>query len=348
MTAAANPSTATNTPPNYGSDAAGLVCGYVFTPDNGGRAVDAAQVQQWLVAAEPAPGSFIWLHFNLANTAAERWMKAHLTLPPAYAEARQDGSRSSRIDYADDALIAVINDVLFDYAVTNTDADVSTIWLSVDSRMIVSARKRSLRSVDRLRESVRRGELFGSPADLLVHLLRDQADVLIRIVRDTVAEIDRIEDGLLSERRRPVRSSLGSLRRTLVRLQRLLAPEPAALFRLLSHPPAWLPEATVGELRESTEEFSAVLRDMASVQERIKLLQEEVAAHQNEQNGRSLFTLTVVTVLALPINITAGLLGMNVGGIPFAQNSAGFWIIVSLISAFTAMAGYWAFKKVRS
>ena len=198
--------------------------------------------------------------------------------------------------------------------------------------------------MDRLRESVRRGELFGSPANWLEHLLRDQADVLIRIVRDTVAEIDRIEDALLAERRRPVRSSLGSLRRTLVRL---LAPEPAALFRLLSHPPAWLPEATVCELRESTEEFSAVLRDMASVQERIKLLQEEVAAHQNEQNGRSLSTLTVVTVLALPINMTAGLLGMNVGGIPFAQNPLGFWIIVSLVSTFTAMAGFWSFRRVR-
>jgi Mg2+ and Co2+ transporter CorA len=36
----------------------------------------------------------------------------------------------------------------------------------------------------------------------------------------------------------------------------------------------------------------------------------------NEQNNRSLFVLTTVTVLALPINIIAGLLGMNVGGIP--------------------------------
>ena len=56
---------------------------------------------------------------------------------------------------------------------------------------------------------------------------------------------------------------------------------------------------------------------MASLQERIKLLQEEIAAHVGEQNSRSLFVLTIVTVLALPINITTGLMGMNVGGIPW-------------------------------
>ena len=59
---------------------------------------------------------------------------------------------------------------------------------------------------------------------------------------------------------------------------------------------------------------------MSALLERIKLLQEEIAAQVNEQNNRSLFLLTVFTVLALPINIIAGLFGMNVGGIPLAEH----------------------------
>ena len=141
------------------------------------------------------------------------------------------------------------------------------------------------------------------------------------------------------------RARLGELRRLLVRLQRLLAPEPAALFRLLQHPPDWMDENDVQELRQSTEEFSVVLRDMSSLQERIKLLQEEIAASVNEDNGRSLFVLTVVTVLALPINILAGLFGMNVGGIPLADNPHGFWILMALVASFTAVAAWVAFRK---
>ena len=87
-----------------------------------------------------------------------------------------------------------------------------------------------------------------------------------------------------------------------------------------------------------------MLRDILALQERIKLLQEEMAAQIGEQTNRSVFTLTVVTVLALPINIIAGLLGMNVGGIPLADHPHGFLIIAAIIVVFTAVAGWLAFR----
>jgi zinc transporter len=201
--------------------------------------------------------------------------------------------------------------------------------------MVISARKKPLKSVDRLRHSVQHGALIQTPVELLTHLLRDQADVLIGIVRDAVSKVDMIEDDLLAGRLNYKRENLGNLRRVLVRLQRLMAPEPAALFRLLQRPTSWMKEVDIQDLRQSSEEFSAVLVDMASLQERIKLLQEEIAAMINEKNSRSLYILTIVTVLALPINIIAGLFGMNVGGIPFAENPEGFWMVVSLVASLT-------------
>jgi zinc transporter len=64
-----------------------------------------------------------------------------------------------------------------------------------------------------------------------VHLLRDQADVLTQIVRDVAVTVDHIEDRLLANKLEQNRANLGNSRRLLLRLQRLLAPEPSALFR---------------------------------------------------------------------------------------------------------------------
>jgi zinc transporter len=86
---------------------------------------------------------------------------------------------------------------------------------------------------------------------------------------------------------------------------------------------------------------------MAALQERIKLLQEEIAGRVAEANNRSLFVLTIVTVLALPINIIAGMLGMNVGGVPLANHPQGFWWVVALIVTFTLVAGYIAIRRQR-
>jgi zinc transporter len=272
-------------------------------------------------------------------------MRDNVTLSDQFYESLRDSSRSTRVELDDDMLVAVVNDVHYDFAFE--PSDISTLWLSVGPRLVVSARLQPLRSIDRLRDAVKRGAKLNSSVELLVHLMHDQGDVLVNIVRSITTRVDGIEDTLLAGRLEKKRANLGSLRRLLVRLQRLLAPEPAALFRLLKKPPAWIVEDDLQELRQSTEEFNVALSDMAALQERIKLLQEEIAGRVAEANNRSLFVLTIVTVLALPINMIAGLLGMNVGGIPLADHPHGFWIVVAIIASFTAIAAWFAFKAPR-
>ena len=330
----------------YGSDQSGLICGYLFTGHEAGKALHTTDVLQYLNRTQQLePSHFLWLHFNLANASTERWLRENSPSPEEFYETLHQGSRSTRIEHADQHLIAVINDVLHDF--TFDPSDIATLWLNVGRDIMISARRKPLKSVDHLRNAVNAGEIFHSPMELLTHLLRDQADVLTGIVRDATTKIDEVEDHLLAERLNRKRANLGELRRLLVRLQRLLAPEPAALFRLLQKPPAWMADSDVHELRQSTEEFSVVLSDMASLQERIKLLQEEIAAHVGEQNSRSLFVLTIVTVLALPINITTGLMGMNVGGIPWGQNDFGFWIVVALVGLITVI-GAWIARHFKN
>ncbi|WP_236234985.1 transporter [Pseudomonas tohonis] len=323
------------------SDLVGLLYGFRFRPGERGVEVDSDGALQCLRANDG--DEFLWLHLNLAHAACQRWMKAQLELPDAFFETLQEGSRSTRIEHVDDALLAVVNDVVFNFGQVTTD--IATLWVCARGRLLVSARLQPLRSVDKLRSSVKRGEGFRSPLELLVHLLRDQGEILTQIVRETNMQVDRIEDQLLSLRLSDNRAELGSMRRVLVRLQRLLALEPGALMRLLNRPPAWLSDADVQTLRESTGEFSLVISDLTALVERIKLLQEEIAASLNEQSSRTLFTLTLVTVLALPINIIAGFFGMNVGGVPFSDDPEGFWILVVLVATFTLLAGRWAFRK---
>jgi zinc transporter len=328
----------------YGSDRHGLICGFRFTAGQSGEPLTLAQAQQWLADGRLAGGAdFVWLHFNLSDASAEGWMQAHLPLPPEFFDALHEGSRSTRIEDAGEHLVAVVNDVAFEFSFE--PSEIASLWLAVQPGLVVSARTQPLRSVDRLRQAVKDGTRFGAPVALLNHLLHDQGDVLVRIVRDATRQVDTVEDNLNAERVRVQRAALGKLRRVLVRLQRLLAPEPGALFRLLRQPPPWLAEDDLDEMRQSTEEFSLVLRDLAALQERIKLLQEEITAQVAEQTNRSLFTLTVVTVLALPINIIAGLLGMNVGGIPLADSPHGFLIIALIVLTFTVVAGWLAFRR---
>jgi len=332
--------------PTYGSDQHGLVCGYRFVPGKAAEPITSEAAVQFLALPEAECGKeFLWLHFSLSNSISEPWMKRNLNLPEAYYELMHSNVGSTRLEQDGGALIVLIHDVLFDF---KFDASaVATSCLCIQPRLLVSARFKPLQSLDQLRTAVRGGSVFHSSAELLSHLLQQQANVLVQILRQSSLRVDGIEDRILANIVASSRSELGRLRRVLVRLQRLLAPEPAALFRLLNKPPAWISGENLQDLQQAAEEFAAAVGDSVALGERVKLLQEELAALVNEQTNRTLFILTVVTVLALPINLVAGLFGMNVGGIPLAESGHGFLVVVVIMMLLTGFLAYRAFGNHR-
>jgi zinc transporter len=206
-------------------------------------------------------------------------------------------SRASRIDVDAHTLCAVLNDLTFDF---HFDAsNTATLWVFVGPRLIVSARLHPLRSVDRLRMAIRRGDVVPSSMALLNHLLGDQADELQRLVRTVTERIDDIEDQLLADHSPRNPGELMRLRRLLVRLHRLLTPEPTALARTLSSPLPWMRPDDLDRLHRSSEEFALVLRDIGALQDRARFVQDDIAARATRDNAKLLFALTAITVLAL-------------------------------------------------
>ncbi len=196
---------------------------------------------------------------------------AQLDLPETFFDALREARISTRIEQADGALRAVVNDVMFNLEFT--PSEIAILWIYAHQRIIVTARSEAAAFGGLLARVGERGsEIFRSPVELLVHLMRDQADLLVQIVRRTSADIDRIEDRFLSQRPTQNRLDLGAMRRMLTRLHGCSRRSWRAIFRLLARPPRWLHPEDVQDLRESTEEFSVVL-DMAGLIERVRLLQ---------------------------------------------------------------------------
>jgi zinc transporter len=337
--------TTQNVAPTSSSDQQAFVWGYHFVPNEPARLINPEQAIEFLTAPGPGvPHEFLWLHFSLSNVAAESWMRQYLKLPDTFYESLNSDIDATHLEQDGDALVARIHDVLFDFTF---DAPVATTTLCIMPHVAVSAHARPWRSIDELRAAVQGGQVFHSPIQILARLFRDQASVLVDIVRKSKRQVAPMEQQLLAKRISVSRSELGPLRRMLVRLQRLLAPEPTAFFRLLNRPPDWITEVELQNLQQSAEKFSTSISDAAALVERVKQLQEELAALVSEQTNRTLFVLTMVTVLALPINLVAGLFGMNVGGIPLAQDRYGFLLVVCPLLALTAFLAYWGLGRRR-
>mgnify|MGYP000087721583 CR=1 FL=1 len=85
------------------------------------------------------------------------------------------------------------------------------------------------------------------------------------------------------------------------------------------------------------ERLDTVAQDLELVQERARLLQEEIAGQLSEATNRNLYMLSIVTTVMLPITLITGVFGMNVGGLPWLQDNLGFWNVMLLMGG-TAVA----------
>ncbi len=316
----------------------GLICGYQVL-DNGqvlSIPVDA------MVEALDRRDRVTWLHFNLSDARARRWLLDAGLLPAALREVLQEHDDNRRIEGTEDGLLLVMSDFTFD-----ADADpseVGPLWCFVSPQLLITARTRPLRSVDELRLQLRGGSTEArTGVELLAMLLELRTDRLRRLANDMIEHLDEIEDEILAGDIKEQREQLGRTRRLCARLRRQFVPERADLNKFLHRPTALLAKGDGEALQESTETLGFAIEEIAELYERAKLLQEELASRLAENTGRNLYVLSILTAVLLPMTLVTGIFGMNVADLPGLHQDS-FWRIMLLIlasGAVTLAALFW-------
>ena len=320
-----------------------LVFAYLFSEDGQGRLLDAEAAINWLKLQAHVDREYMWLHFDSPHDIEEQWLQ-YLELSITFKDTLHEERRSSRLTLRHHGLFAVMNDV--NYYANGGQPEIATLWVSLRQHWLLSAWDKPLRSVGELVQLIDARQAFPSPLSLVTQLLSEQADILFEILRDVANVVNEVEIEL-SQERLPSRSSLGHFRRDLVRMQRLLAPEPDSLFRLVNRPPKWARDVELDYLDFATENFSVAMRDLENLRERIRLLEEDIAARVSERTNHSLFILTSVTVISLPMTVVGALFGMNVGGLPLKGSDLGFWTLFLISLVMTLIAAWLIFRLLR-
>ena len=83
------------------------------------------------------------------------------------------------------------------------------------------------------------------------------------------------------------------------------------------------------------------------MQERARLLLEEMAAKMTEITNRRLFTLSILTACLLPPTLVTGFFGMNTKDLPWQNTDGGTWMALG-VAAIASAASYWALRRMRA
>jgi Mg2+ and Co2+ transporter CorA len=97
-------------------------------------------------------------------------------------------------------------------------------------------------------------------------------------------------------------------------------------------------------IQDLISELELAQRGVSRLEGGIKDLDAAFQSASSSRVERRLRILTIISAVTLPLGLIAGLLGMNVGGVPGISNSHGFLIVVGLMAVIVA-AELWYFKR---
>jgi zinc transporter len=313
------------TTPAPSGEGSGLICGFRLM-----AAPSPKDEPERAVVDEPS-----WLHFNLSDSRARAWI-AHCELPDDARELLLDSEPRIHVDVLPAAVAAVLGDLHHDF--DHDPERLGTLRLYLDSSLLLSGRTHPLKTADLLRRRLSRGDEALTPLGLFQLLIERLAASCAQVAAELSEEVDSAEDRILAGNYSGERTPLGNLRRLVARLRRMVSANRTALQSLPATLPGLYDAAEHAELRSAIERFEAVGQDLELVQERARLLQEEIAAGVNEKTSRNLFVLSIATTTLLPITLITGIFGMNVRGLPFADSPHGFSVVMLGIFATVLLA----------
>lgn len=174
-----------------------------------------------------------------------------------------------------------------------------------------------------------------SPADLVARLALRASDRIEPLIEALGNRLDDIEEQLISAHDSRNQSRLAQLRRDLISFRRLVWPQRDVLTTLEVEDLSFFAERDRMRLREASSRSARLGDELQTLSERAVLVHEQILDARSEQLNRNMLVLAAVTVVFLPLTLVTGALGMNVSGIPFADEP---WAFVGVCAGLLAVA----------
>ncbi|WP_337266269.1 transporter [Oryzifoliimicrobium ureilyticus] len=320
----------------------GLVWAYQFRPNKFGavRLPNSASLSE-LQQSE----GFYWLHLNLTDVRVPALLNLIEGLNEDARSTLTTRDRHAQLTVDEQLLYGTLIDCQREF--DRDTADLGALHFALSDRFIITSRVQPLRSVDSARVLIEKYPAkFERPVDVFEALVIEFQRTLISIVIELTDELNVIEDYVYDATPRDERRRLAPLRRTVVRIHRHLRTVLSLMRRAAASDEDEMPfgfEDVAGRL---TGRLESVDHDIYALQDRARLLHEEIDSKLSSETNRHLYILSLMTAFLLPPTLVTGFFGMNTAHLPFADSPHGTSYAVGLIVA-SILFAWWLLRRVR-
>jgi zinc transporter len=326
----------------------GLIFACILDGQGGARELSWQEVESWT----PEKG-VLWTHLDWSVAKVRLWLASHLSEPAVVEGLLAEETRPRSVSYGD-GLLVTLRGVNLNPESNPEDMISARMW--VDANQVITTRHRRVMAINDARENLMDGKGPKTTGDFLVSI----ADRLVERMGPTLENLSDEIDGLESEivdqdnaasntqsSNRDARQRLLQVRRQAIALRRYLAPQREAMTRLQVESPSWETDRHKIQLRETADHVTRFVEDLDAIRDRGAVIQDELRNRLSEDMNKTMYVLTVVASVLLPLSFVTGLLGINVDGMPGAKDAPmAFYIVIALL-AVLAVGQIWLFRRLK-
>ncbi len=286
----------------------------------------------------------LWVHLDRMGTDSQHWLLEKSGLSPIVAEALLEEETRPRIMVLDDSLFLTLRGVNLNAGAD--PEDMISIRLYIEANRVITVRHRPLMTIQDIQSSLEANNGPRNTGEFLTVLTDRLMERMAPVVRQLDEAIDEAEEQIIGEASYQLRSQLGILRRQVISLRRYISPQRDVVSQLYLAPLTWLNATQRARLREVADHLIRYVEELDAARDRMGVMQEELTGKLSEQMNKTMYILTVLAGIFLPITFVTGLLGINVGGIPGSEDPWAFTTVcLTLTSAGVFLIGIFRWLK---
>jgi zinc transporter len=286
-----------------------------------------------------------WLHMDANHSDTKSWLeKEALYLDPFVIEALLADETRPRMTQVGDGVLLILRGVNL-----NKDSDpedMVSIRLWVDQYRIISLRRRKLKAVSDIDEKIKSGKIPKDAGHFVCMLVSRMFERMEPVLSSLDELTDDVEEQVLENADTSLRESIVNVRKQAIMYRRYMAPQRDAIGQLRLSDVEWLEDTHKRQLQESHNHVTRYVEDLDAIRERAQIVKDELANILSDRLNKNMYVLSVVAAIFLPLGFLTGLLGINVGGIPGAENESAFWLFCGILVSVVALQVF-IFKKLK-
>jgi zinc transporter len=321
----------------------GIICSYLLDSKGGGQEISKAKLR-----TESFSGRLLWVHLDRAGAEGKLWLDEESGIDPFVCEALFesvdmstarwiDEGRPRCIVFEDGVIINLRGANLNPGAIAN-DMVVVRLWISPEK--VISVRRRHIKATEDIRKSLADGKGPSGPGEFIIMLAAWLLKRMGPVLANFQMLVDDLEEVVITAHNIELQGQIAELRRDAIAWRRHIAPQRQALRSLMTAEVSWLDENDRARLLDLIHDITRHVEDLDGVRERAIIIQDEISNQLSEQMNRTMYHLSLIAAIFLPLGFITGLLGMNLIGVPIpgANTPWAFFAVCILLTVVGGIA----------